>query len=68
MSILLITAAFFAVFPMPVSRNLAAVLSVAGMAVFLIACGNIAYTAHRLNLQYDPTADRQPGIFWTALL
>ncbi len=21
------------------------------------------YTAHRLNLQYNPTADRQPGIF-----
>ena len=21
------------------------------------------YTAHRLNFQYDPTADRQPGTF-----
>jgi len=26
------------------------------------------YTAHRLNLQYNPTADRQPGIFPEASL
>ena len=26
------------------------------------------YTVHRLNLQYDPTADRQPGTFLVALL